>query len=714
MDNNLVNQFFDKNKEFEMGIFCTYSLNLQFLEDFMLNLNGVASCTDLCVFTDRKVYNSHFDINTIEKPKYINRKYLVIPVDTKGVFHPKLYLLASEKLGRIGIGSANLTKEGISNNLEIVSIFEVSEKDKTYSYFLKQCLEFLTKIAFHTNSKSAVKQINDFSMYIGHLFSTDKESPLQLVNNLETPIINKTVELLKDYKVNAIYVISPFYDKNLKVLQYLRKLYPKADIKIYIQQGKSNFPIEKFKEFNKLADISIYKNEERYMHGKALLFNTDKGMALLTGSANFTDSALLSKEYESNIELSVFGFITDEISNSICKPNGNVPVKIKNIEQLIVQPIEDYPVSQDNIEDDWLIEAIFDKGMLEISLKNKDGLKPRFIIINGDEKNLKYPYKSSIKLSNMKKSDIGFIQIEGVDLNNNVIYSGKVWVVVIEDRTESIIRKRFYVTESSQIKNILMELIQNGTEQDLIDYLLRFDIPLDLVGLNLKRKIPKGMASGGNVIGKLIEQNISIYKNPNVFEAAKQFLTNNLNKLVTHYYETQLNKLDNFMLIYGTIFNTMNVFDYYISDDHKEKILSPEDWVILRNYYDMMIYYIDEILNMLWITDEYYSFEYVVNDLIKEDNLKMLGNVSSFKEFIKREYEYQYELSLKISYKIIQQLNVYIDTCKVKTKTGKLVTPPISNNGFKDVNILKREKTFKLIKDLYRDFKNWDKQVEVK
>ncbi|MBP7222330.1 MAG: hypothetical protein KBA50_03675 [Sedimentibacter sp.] len=115
---------------------------------------------------------------------------------------------------------------------------------------------------------------------------------------------------------------------------------------------------------------------------------------------------------------------------------------------------------------------------------------------------------------------------------------------------------------------------------------------------------------------------------------------------------------------------------------------------------------------MLWITDEYYSFEYVVNELIQEDSQKMLGNISTFKEYIKQDYEYQYEYSLKVSYKIIKQLNEYIDTYKVKTKTGKLVVPPISTNGFKDVHILKREKTLKLIKELYGDFKSWDKQIE--
>jgi hypothetical protein len=49
---------------------------------------------------------------------------------------------------------------------------------------------------------------------------------------------------------------------------------------------------------------------------------------------------------------------------------------------------------------------------------------------------------------------------------------------------------------------------------------------------------------------------------------------------------------------------------------------------------------------------------------------------------------------LKVSYKIIKQINENIDTYNVKMKTGKLFIPPISTNGFKDIYILKREKTY--------------------
>lgn len=139
----------------------------------------------------------------------------------------------------------------------------------------------------------------------------------------------------------------------------------------------------------------------------------------------------------------------------------------------------------------------------------------KYVIINGDEKNLKYTYKSTLKLS-MKKSEISFIQIEGVDINNNKIYSGKVWVVVIGDKNSGIARKKYYVTDPSQIKDILLDLIQNGTEQDLIDYLIRFNIPLDLLGLRIKFNIPKPLHSEVMLLASLLNK-IQVFINTLVF-----------------------------------------------------------------------------------------------------------------------------------------------------------------------------------------------------
>lgn len=127
MKNNLINELFDKSKNFRMAILCTYSLSIDFLEKYLLNLDGLAQCEELSIFTDRRVYNKLFESSSLQKSKWINKRYLLTPIDTNGVFHPKLYILASDKMIRIGIGSSNLTREGLASNLELASVFEITK-----------------------------------------------------------------------------------------------------------------------------------------------------------------------------------------------------------------------------------------------------------------------------------------------------------------------------------------------------------------------------------------------------------------------------------------------------------------------------------------------------------------------------------------------------------------------------------------------------------
>lgn len=709
MINNLVDELFDKSKAFQMGIFCTYSLNLDFFENYLLNLSGVANCSSLCVFTDRNVYNSHFNINSAAKPKWINKRYLVVPVNTKGVFHPKLYLLASEKAVRIGIGSANLTREGLASNLEIVSVFEVTEKDRTFSGFLKECLDFLYDLAIVTQSSTAIESVNRFANFVSHLLVSDNNSQVHLLHNLTESIMSRVIRELSEYSVKSIKIISPFYDKNLRVHSFLKNSYPSATFMIYIQQGRSNFPVEKFDFHSKYTEIYLYKYKDRYIHGKALIFETDAGKFMLTGSTNYTESALLSSNLRANIESAIFGKIGDTISKELCYPKDISANKLKDIEMLDVVPIEDNTVIEDGSLRDWLIEVLYENNQIEVTLNKNCDLIPKFVIINEDEDN-KIEYNPIIDAKTINKAELNYAYIEGLNNKDQVVKSSKVWIVNLDKERGYTGKRRFCINDPTQIIPILLELIERGSEQELIEYLLKFDIPLDLTLFSTRSKVLGAMESKGNVFGELMKQSKSIFKNPGVFEAAKRFLINNINKLYSHYNNLQLNKLDNFMLIYGTIFNMMSIFNDYITKEHNKNPINAEDWIIIRNYYDMILEHIEEILGLLWVSEDGMSFEELVNRSIKKDKQKMLGSISTFKSFIvKRDYEYQYKSSLSISQRIIRQLDNYIDKAKIKTIDGSIVNALVAKNGIKDVFIVKRNTILKFVNELMSDLESWER-----
>jgi len=701
MKNNLIDELFDKSKSYRMGVLCTYSLNIEFLENYLLNLDGLANCNSLCIFTDRETYNQQFDDILFRKIKWVNKRYLLTPIDTKGVFHPKMYILASDKAVRIGIGSANLTREGLASNLEIASVFEITHKDKTYLSLLIECIQFLKVLAQNSNSKSAINSIDAFNDYIHEFLDGDLNEDIHLLHNLNMSIASQAFEFLKDRMVNRIDIISPFYDENLKVLRWVKNTFT-AETNIFIQQGKSNFPVSKFDNNKTNIKIFVYRNQERYIHGKAIMFSTDIGVYLLTGSANCTDSALLSSKYSANIETSLWGKIDSDIADSLRKPNGNTPVLLKNLKDLNTSPIE---ITKNEYSSefilDWLDEVLFFEDQLHIALKDKKGYYPKIIIINDDLKKF-YDYNEMIDISTFKKSELLYAHVEGIDSFGAAVKSGKMWIVNLDKDREPYLRKRYFISEPSQLIGILKDIILNGTEQDLIDYLLKFNIPLDLSGLNLRGSSLRALGSQGNVFGQIIDQSKNFIKYPEMIDAVRQFLATNYNKLCSHYDYLQLNKLDNFFLIYGTIFNMIEFIDSYIITFFNKKMLKAEEWSLIRNYFDLLLQYSKECLDFLWLSSEANaSFAVLVDKAIQDDKQQVLGPIKSFDEFLNvREYDYRLKAYYSTTKKVCQHIEHYINKRTVLTTKGKIVKPIISSNGYRDTFILHREDIYKYARQL--------------
>ena len=158
---NLVDNIFSKNYQFESAILCTYGLNLNFYENYLMKLDALYSCDNVCIFTDSGTYDNF--IKESYTPRWLNKKYLVSRVKANMVFHPKLYMFASEKRAAIGIGSANLTSDGIASNLELFSVSEISEKDRNYSHLLRDCIEYVSRLARITKSKTAIDKVDVFT-----------------------------------------------------------------------------------------------------------------------------------------------------------------------------------------------------------------------------------------------------------------------------------------------------------------------------------------------------------------------------------------------------------------------------------------------------------------------------------------------------------------------------------------------------------------------
>ena len=312
---NLVECIFSKNYDFESGIICTYGLNLNFFENYIMKLDALYSADNISIFTDSSTYNGF--LHESYTPRWLNKKYLVNHLKTGGVFHAKLYMFASKKKAVVGIGSANITRDGIASNLELLSVFEVSEKKTLYASLLLDCIDYVRRLATITKSQSAYEQVELFSETCRAFLTTGLEKHIHFIHNLDRPIIEDLIENASKHRVSKIQVISPFYDVELAALEALKNAFPKSKVEIYIQQKKSNFPRMMFDKIKPNVSLYVYKNIDRYLHGKAILFHCNDEVLLYFGSANFSKSALVEKPPVGNFEIGLLSNIDTENAEHI-------------------------------------------------------------------------------------------------------------------------------------------------------------------------------------------------------------------------------------------------------------------------------------------------------------------------------------------------------------------------------------------------------------
>lgn len=704
MNKNIVDRMFIKDQGYEVAAFCTFGLNLNFFENYLLKLDGLSNCDSISIFTDSSTYESFTQDLGSYNPRWLNRKYMVSSIKTEGIFHPKIYLMASEKKAQIVIGSANLTREGIASNLEIISLFEVTDKDKKYAGLLNDCVSFFKDIANISKGSIAQEKISELEDTVCKLVD-NREGDIKFIHNLNESLLSQVKDILKEESIKNIKVISPFYDNKLNVISQLNKDYPNANIEIYLQQNKSNFPVKEFVKNKQEADVYVFEGIERYMHGKALIFQSENKNYLLTGSANFTDSALMKYGGKGNVEVGLLGIIEDEVVEQLLTPIGINANKVENTESIRSTLEKEELFNRDNKPGIYYInEVIEEDGVIYINVDENIDFKPIKLILYKNNDTIEVEFNKEVNLKGLdinNYKDIYAVQVRGVDSNNKSLDSNTVWVLRLEKKNDDSLKKKYrrIINNPEELKYILNEILASGNEEDLIRFLMEFDIPLDLIltPSHLKKFFSK--ESKGNITGDLLGGSYSLLDISNTIKVFDNFLDKLLNKLYKHHDNIHIEKLPNFMLIFSTIFSMIEFIDNRIYDENNGNVITAEKWSEIREYYNMMLKYIKKLWTLLNIdTKENKSFSNKFNNVINKDE-DILDEVKTFEEFMIQDYKSIYNKSLNISEGVVRNFNNMLKSIKVKTVLDTIVNPRTSNNAINDIYINDRNDIFKIVKN---------------
>lgn len=347
---NLLDEF-DKSGGYSHAYLTTYDFNPGFFEDRILRTSSLRNCPNIAIFIDENKYQE-----ICKNPsggRQINRRYMLIPVKmlnaSGGVFHPKLFLFAGKDKACLFIGSANLTRSGVTSNLEMISMvnYDRGQQSNKLTSLFKSSQEFLDKIiqehCFYSDTLSqSFRQMSILAPVFSENQPNDED--VKFVHNLQHPILNQFLDTsaLSSAKIK---IIGPYFDNKIgDILDFLSKKINLTQIEIYIQQNTNTLNIESLKKWlNKSKQsLEVYKIllVGRKLHAKLLLLESNRKKTALVGSANFTSPALMQNSNLGNIELCLM--MNGTMAETVYKACEE---KILECEKITIEDVRSLPVN---------------------------------------------------------------------------------------------------------------------------------------------------------------------------------------------------------------------------------------------------------------------------------------------------------------------------------------------------------------------------------
>ena len=377
-------------------IFFTYTLDTNFLENRVIPILQNGS-VDRLNFELEIFYGTGYNGHNLYGIKFER-----VSLDSKGIFHPKVYYFEWDNKTITFIGSGNLTNKGWDSNKEIF---------------------------FKTTDERAIKLIN----YLKDIIKSNSHNRINFKFKLEEvtviiggkgkSIINKFFDLSKigkRKKSDELMIVSPFFDEAGKFYNddkkesFLSELISKCkdvkNVSIFLPAVKNindewevNADKTIFKPFSK-ATFYCVDNSKGYLHAKLYAFSIkkEKKWHLLFGSPNCTSAAMYGK----NIEVACY-WKTNYLNLSKLLFAKKVDFKDINFNKPEYKNIENYnPIKEAIVKKNKKIKIKFN---LKYSLQNTDiyileenGKKILYSNREKYRKNLK-PYLEAVDKKNRKK-----------------------------------------------------------------------------------------------------------------------------------------------------------------------------------------------------------------------------------------------------------------------------------------------------------------------
>jgi hypothetical protein len=320
----------------------TYNFDGAFLEDAeqgLLETLWRRNCENLIVVCDGK---------PVVEEKRSHRYRVINAAYSTRTFHPKLILLIAPSEVLAMMGSANLTRGGLENNLELMAVYQLTRAKGPLGFF-RSVHDYLgNHLRRELSATSPQLQeafdflVDDLGLFLADASSARGSEDIEpiFLHNYSEPLLPQIVQDLPNRTLDEVWILSPFFESASRedpslhrtqvghddppgealdqtlVNEFFRRLTfadekGQPPVHFYFEATTTNatqLPVNVLRPYRSQIALHVKNRaaeDQRRLHAKALVFIGAESVTLVHGSANFTRAALLSTPPGGNAEIVV-------------------------------------------------------------------------------------------------------------------------------------------------------------------------------------------------------------------------------------------------------------------------------------------------------------------------------------------------------------------------------------------------------------------------
>jgi hypothetical protein len=376
-----------KRGGYEASLITTFNATLPFYEEFVLRRLIAAGSRYNVLMMDAaqcaQVWSSE-----AARPRLAGHAYALLPMKVPGAFHPKVCLLAGPRKASLLIGSHNLTLSGFGYNREVTNWIDIAgarDADGVAALADTWALleTWISQQAQHLPD-SLLESARALAKFIVPL--TQRISPTGRSDVLGQSFSDRSLfEQLTarvPSQVERILVMGAFFDAEFGLIRSLSAQWPMAEVVALIDPDTVHLGMDLDKVNCRFVDArSLWPDQaQRYLHAKAIYFESPEEDIFVSGSANPSRSAWLGTAEHGNVEAVVVR--AGAVAKNIAESMG------------LAEAFDLPPISQAELQ------SVAERGQNEMDQRADESESVRVAIadVEAETISLDYPYPERLKL----------------------------------------------------------------------------------------------------------------------------------------------------------------------------------------------------------------------------------------------------------------------------------------------------------------------------